>query len=125
MDIRWILSVAFLAQIQFYLPYLITNVTLMLLFFPDHVKGLTGSARAALAWANLYGMAMVLPMIWVFRTSARFVYLFMLANVIFQLIYLVSKHKGKLSDLLVPLSLSNLLALFVMLFIPYLLNTQV
>lgn len=125
MDIRWILSVAFLAQIQFYLPYLITNVTLMLLFFPHHVKALTGSARRALVWANLYGMAMVLPMIWVFRTSARFVYLFMLANVIFQAIYLVSKHKGKLSDLLVPLTLSNLLALFVMLFIPYLLNTQV
>ena len=79
MDMKWVFSPAFLAQIKFYVPYLIANVAVLLLFFEKNLKGLSGNLKRALVWASIYAMAMVLPMIWAFRSSGRFAYLFMLS----------------------------------------------
>ena len=125
MDVRWILSPLFIAQLQYLLPYIITNTLILLGLFHKHVEELSGSVNAAVVWANLYSLIMVLPMLRAFGGSPRFAYFFMLINVIYQLIYLHCRHKGKVVDLLVPLTLSNLVALFVTMLIPVLFNSPV
>ena len=109
----WILSPLFIKQVQYLLQYIITNTLVLLGLFHKQVDELSGSVNAAVVWANLYSMVMVLPMLWAFRGSPRFAYFFMLINVIYQLIYLHGRHKGKIAELLVPLTLSNLIAIFV------------
>ncbi|HLB94112.1 MAG TPA: hypothetical protein VJJ81_02600 [Candidatus Babeliales bacterium] len=125
MDVAWILSPLFIKQIQYLLPYVITNALVLLGLFSKQVDELSGSVNAAIVWANLYSMVMVLPMLWAFRGSPRFAYFFMLVNVIYQLIYLHGRHKGKVADLLVPLTLSNLVAIFVTMLIQLLLASPV
>lgn len=125
MDVAWILSPLFIKQIQYLLPYVITNALVLLGLFSKQVDELSGSVNAAIVWANLYSMVMVLPMLWAFRGSPRFTYFFMLVNVIYQLIYLHGRHKGKVADLLVPLTLSNLVAIFVTMLIQLLLVSPV
>lgn len=125
MDVAWILSPLFIKQVQYLLPYIITNTLVLLGLFHKQVDELSGSVNAAVVWANLYSMVMVLPMLWAFRGSPRFAYFFMLINVIYQLIYLHGRHKGKIAELLVPLTLSNLIAIFVTMLIPVLLNSPV
>ena len=125
MDIGWILSPLFIAQVKFLLPYVITNTLVLLGLFNKHVDELAGNIKAAVVWANLYSLVMVLPMLWAFRGSLRFAYFFMLINVIYQVIYLQGRHKGKFADLLVPLTLSNLIAMFVTMLIQHLLMSQI
>ena len=125
MDVAWILSPLFIKQVQYLLPYIITNTLVLLGLFHKQVDELSGSVNAAVVWANLYSMVMVLPMLWAFRGSLRFAYFFMLINVIYQVIYLQGRHKGKFADLLVPLTLSNLIAMFVTMLIQHLLMSQI
>lgn len=125
MDVRWILSPLFLQQIEYLLPYVITNALILLGLFHKKVEELSGSVNGAVVWANIYSLVMVLPMLRAFGGSPRFAYFFMLINVIYQLIYLHCRHKGKIVDLLVPLTLSNLVALFVTMLIPVLFSSPV